>query len=263
MEATDVLRDRRQPPAGLQKMISVSILFHGLLIAGVMFGPQGFMGRPAEAPRSVMTISIGGGGDGPQNGGLTSIGARPVQVATPPQETPKREAVRPPAARAPEMTTAVAKAKPIPAATSKVTQAPSEARGRTPTHGAEVRSGTAIAETSARGGGFGGLSTGGGPGSGSTLDVANFCCPDYLVLMLDRIRSAWDQHADTGGTVLVRFTIERDGKLTQVAVEKGSGYPTLDFAAQRAVVGTRQLLPLPAAFPNSTLTVHLNFEYQR
>jgi hypothetical protein len=33
--------------------------------------------------------------------------------------------------------------------------------------------------------------------------------------------------------------------------------------AQRAVTLTKQLPPLPEAFPNPTLTVHLNFEYQR
>jgi hypothetical protein len=36
----------------------------------------------------------------------------------------------------------------------------------------------------------------------------------------------------------------------------------LDLAALRAVVGTRTLNPLPAPFPNPTLTVHLNFQYQ-
>ena len=31
----------------------------------------------------------------------------------------------------------------------------------------------------------------------------------------------------------------------------------------RALVATRQLLPLPSAFPNPSLTVHLNFQYTR
>jgi len=33
--------------------------------------------------------------------------------------------------------------------------------------------------------------------------------------------------------------------------------------ALRAVIGTRQMMPLPGAYPNPTLGVHLNFEYQR
>jgi TonB family protein len=125
-----------------------------------------------------------------------------------------------------------------------------------------VQTGSAVAETSARGQGFG-LSMGGGAGSGSTLDVADFCCPDYLVLMVERIRSSWVQQAEVAGTVIVKFTIERDGRISQTSVEKSSGYPTLDQNAQRAVVVTRQLPPLPTAFPNPILTVHLNFQYQR
>jgi len=45
-------------------------------------------------------------------------------------------------------------------------------------------------------------------------------------------------------------------------IEKPSGTSTLDLAALRAVMSTRTLQPLPDAFPNPTLTVHLNFQYQ-
>jgi TonB family protein len=65
------------------------------------------------------------------------------------------------------------------------------------------------------------------------------------------------------GTVLVKFTIQKDGSLTEAIVERSSGYASLDLNAQRAIKVTRQLPPLPAAFPNPTLTVHLNFQYQR
>ena len=41
------------------------------------------------------------------------------------------------------------------------------------------------------------------------------------------------------------------------------GYSALDLTAQRAIYTTRQLPPLPVAFPDATLTVHLNFQYQR
>ena len=37
-------------------------------------------------PQTVMTISLGGGGDGPENGGMTPIGGRPVRRQTPPDE---------------------------------------------------------------------------------------------------------------------------------------------------------------------------------
>ena len=145
-------------------MVTASLVLHGTLIVAMLLAPRGLLMRGADAPRAVMTISLGGGGEGPQNGGMTSIGGRPVQVVTPPEETPVREAVRPPAAKAPEMTVAKPNAKPVKAPPAPVVrQAPDEARGRTPTKGKEVQTGSAVAETAARGQGFG-LSTGGGAG---------------------------------------------------------------------------------------------------
>jgi len=260
MDVTDILRDRLQEPAGLQKMISVSLLLHGALIAGLLLAPRGLFIKAADAPRAIMTITLSGGGDGPSNGGLTSIGGRPVQVQTP--EETKRDPARPPAAKAPEMTLPVPRAKPLKAAAPSV-KAPDDARGRTPTRGAEERPGTAVVETGARGMGFG-LSTGGGPGTGSSLEITgDFCCPDYVALMVETIRRSWNQQADVAGSVMIKFTIERDGTITQDVLEKTSGQYQLDFAARTAVQITRKLPPLPQQYTNPSLTVHLNFQYQR
>jgi protein TonB len=262
MDVTDILRDRMHEPAGLQRMVSVSVLLHGLLIVGLLFAPRGWLKGAAEAPRSIMTITLGGGGAGPRNGGMTPVGGRAVQVTTPPEVVPKREPALPPAAKIPEMTLPRV-AKPVKATPSPpVKQAPDEAHGRVPTHGPESQSGNAVVETGARGLGFG-LSTGGGPGTGSTLDVADFCCPQYVALMIERIRSGWTQQAEVAGSVVIKFTIERDGRISATSVERTSGYETLDIAARTAVAITRQLPPLPQEFPNPTLTVHLNFQYQR
>ena len=157
-------------------------LAHGALIAGLLFAPRGLLTHRPEAPRSVMTISLGGSGtSGPQNGGLTSIGGRPVQVQTPPDET--AEARGGAAARgqgagdddAGRLCQADEDEGRDPARSSRRPTRRADARRRS---GAEVREGSAVAETGARGKGFG-LSTGGAPGSGATLDVADFCCPDY------------------------------------------------------------------------------------
>src|SRR5438067_13337492 len=101
MDVTDVLRDRMQGPSGLQGMAVVSVAAHVALFAAFVVAPGGWLSRIAEEPPVVMTISLGGGGEGPLNGGMTAIGGRPVQVETPPDAP--REAVRPPAAAAPEM----------------------------------------------------------------------------------------------------------------------------------------------------------------
>ena len=245
-------------PAGLQQMAALSALLHAAFIAAVVLAPGGWFAQQQQAPREVMTISLAGGG-GVDSGGFTSIGGRAVQVQTPPEAVKKPEPIRAPAAKAPEMTVPARGARPRSGAA--VAQAPDEAKGRTPTRGAEPSQGSSLAETGVRGQGFG-LSTGGGPGSGSRLDVADFCCPDYVVLMVERIRSNWVQRVETSGVTVIYFTIQRDGRLTNAQIERSSGAFILDNNALRAVSRT-QLPPLPAAFPNPTLPVHLTFEYTR
>jgi TonB family protein len=264
MDVTDILRDRMQQPDGLQRTLTLSISAHMLLAAALIFAPGGLLHQSKVAP-TVMTISLGGGGERAESGGMTPMGGRPVQEVKPLDEPVKREAVRPPAAKAPEMTMPLPNAKTAkttPAPTTKpVKTAPEEARGRTPTRGAQVSAGSAIADTGARGQGFG-LSSGGGPGAGSTLDVADFCCPDYIATMVTQIRRAWNMNQGATGLVIVKFTIQRDGRLTDVTTFQGSGITTLDLAAQRAIMTIGHLAPLPDAFPNPTLTVRLSFQYQ-
>jgi TonB family protein len=59
----------------------------------------------------------------------------------------------------------------------------------------------------------------------------------------------------------LKLTIQRDGGIADSAIERSSGTATLDLTAQRALTLTRVLPPLPGAYPNSTLTIHLTFEY--
>jgi TonB family protein len=81
--------------------------------------------------------------------------------------------------------------------------------------------------------------------------------------MRTQIMGNWDQHAEVPGAVVVKMTIQRDGRLTDVAVEQPSGYTALDLNARRAIEVTRRLAPLPPDYPNQTLTVHLTFKYER
>jgi len=263
VDVTDVLRDRMQQPGGLQRMLSVSITAHALLAAVLIFAPGGLLHHTTAAP-TVMTISLGGGGgERAENGGMTPMGGRPIQEVKPVDEPVKREPIRPPAAKAPEMTMPLPNAKPTKAAPAAkpVKSAPEEARGRTPTRGDKVTAGSTVADTGIRGQGFG-LSSGGGPGSGSVLDVADFCCPEYITMMMVQIKRAWNMNQGAGGQTTIKFTIQRDGRLGDVSVYESSGIPTLDLAAQRAVITARQLAPLPDAFPNPTLGVRLTFKYQ-
>ncbi len=245
-------------PDGLQRMVAISILVHAAAVAILIVAPGGSRVQPAKP--AVMTISLGGGVPGPANGGLTNISGRAIQTPTTEMlKRPDQQAA--PAAKTPEMTIPQPAAKPIVKPATPVKEGPDNARGRTPTKGAETAAGSAVAETGVRGQGFG-LSTGGGAGSGSRLDVADFCCPDYVLLMVERIRANWRSQVDATGETMVYFVIQRDGRITNIATERSSGYGVLDNNATRAVALTRQLPELPSAFPSQTLPVHLNFQYQ-
>jgi TonB family protein len=260
MDVTDVLRDRMQEPAGLQAMAAASAIVHAGLIAGLLLLPGGLLSDRPEEPRNVMRISLGGA-PGPATGGMTQMGGVPIQQATPVE--PKRpEAVRPPAAKTPQMTVPTRNAKPSTAKPRPtVKEAPDDARGTTPTRGAETRPGSTVSETGVRGQGFG-LSSGGGAGTGSRLDVGDFCCPEYLNVMIQRIRMNWNDRPGAAGLTVMKFTIQREGRITDISVEKPSGNFTLDNNAYRALK-LAQLPGLPEQFPNPTLTVQLNFEYTR
>ena len=258
MEAvTSVLLERARHDRGLPRMVSASLVGHVALIT-VLVAASAITGRTRDADeRDIMTISLGGA-PGPNAGGMTMMGspARPrVEAPSAPVKGPS-PVVPPPAAAKPAMTlptsTKPAKAPPKPASSSS--GAPAAPVAAAP--------GGAAFDAN-RGMGFGGLSTGGGLGSGSYLDVKNFCCPDYLVTMLQLIHSRWDARQQVSGESVVVFRIQRDGRLTDIELERSSGFPALDLTSQRALFLTQRVPPLPSAFPDDQLTVHLRFEYRR
>ena len=102
----------------------------------------------------------------------------------------------------------------------------------------------------------------GGGGDGSYLDVADFCCPAYLIDMRDRIYRVWTQQQQSTGVTLMKYTIQRTGAISDIQVERSSGNLLLDRESQRALTLTR-LAPLPSGFPDDHLTVHLEFKYER
>ena len=256
MEAvTDILVQRTRTATGLNRMVAVSLGAHVVVALFVLLMPSGAF--EDRSPRTVMTISLGGA-PGPKAGGMTPMGGRPVQA--PPAEAPTRAPLAAPAAKTPDMTMPDPKARPAPK--TPVKQSPWDTKSTTPTRAPVPQPGSAVAETGARGVGFG-LTTGGG-GTGGYLDVGNFCCPEYLTTMLQLIQRNWSAQQQVPGQTIVKFTIQRDGRLTSVEVEKPSGYQALDLTAQRALLVTKQIPPLPAQYTDSDhLTVHLVFNYQR
>lgn len=252
-----ILVERGRESQRLAPTLGWSMALHAGLVALVLVVPSAWLGqRVADDNEVVMQISLGGA-VGPRDGGLNTLGGRPVQEAV--EAKAPVEPVRPPAAKAPEMVEIKKEAPRRPATTAAT--AARDPRGRTPTRGAEVQAGNTVAQTAGRGQGFG-LSSGGG-GTGGYLDVANFCCPEYLATMIDLVTRNWSSRQGAEGTTLMKFVVERDGRIGSVEVEKSSGVQALDYFSQRSLALTRQLPPLPAGYTGDRLTVHLSFSYIR
>ncbi len=90
---------------------------------------------------------------------------------------------------------------------------------------------------------------------------------DYAQSMVSKIRVNWyanmPQIIRTGmkGVVTIRFTIQRDGRITDITILNSSGVPPYDQAARKAIELSSPLKPLPADFPNPNERVTCMFYY--
>jgi protein TonB len=256
---SDILDLRMRKSEGLSRMIVVSLLAHAALLTAVVLMPAGWGAKPKEKSNP-MFISLGGA-VGPNAGGMTQLSGRSVQAVAPPEPKPRVES--PPAAKAPEMSVPDPKLTPKPRTTAKVEKPVDKASSRNPTTGPEVKTGDARADTGAAPIPFGGLSTGGGGTGGVQINVGDFCCPEYIAAMNQRITENWNRNQGAAGTAVMKFTIQRDGTMTAIEIDQTSRNPMLDLESRRALIMTKRLPPLPAAFTRPTLTVFLSFEYNR
>lgn len=261
MEAvvSDILQSRKREPGGLKQTAAISLAAHLTALAVILMIPS-VMPRAAQQPRVVMNISLGGS-PGPKTGGAQMIGGRPIQAAQPSTDPQIAKNTLPSVASTPpKMVLPDPKQKPR--TPPKPTVSSKDPKGTAIGKGFETQLGTAKVETGAKGQGFG-LSTGGTGGDGGVRVEGNFCCPEYLIDLRDRIRRNWVERQQATGKATMKFTIQRNGQITNIETDRSSGNPTLDIASQRALVVTRALAPLPAAYPAQQLTVYLDFEYHR
>ena len=90
---------------------------------------------------------------------------------------------------------------------------------------------------------------------------------DYAESMVSKIRINWygimPDLIKTGlkGVVTIRFTIHRDGHITDITILRSSGIPPYDNAAQKALEASSPLKPLPADFPKDSERVTAMFYY--
>ena len=107
-----------------------------------------------------------------------------------------------------------------------------------------------------------GIGLGGAPG-GTRFDQ-DFEYAFYQRQMIARIQANWQQIPVRGrATVVIRFTIFRDGAISDAEVETSSGQSLLDRAALRAVVLAEPLPRLPDSYPRDRVGVHLLFTYSQ
>jgi TonB family protein len=91
---------------------------------------------------------------------------------------------------------------------------------------------------------------------------------EYAESMVGKIRVHWYEEMpmpllQTGlkGVVTIRFTIHRDGSITDVTIITSSGIAPYDHAAKKAIELASPLKPLPADFPKETEHVTAMFYY--
>jgi TonB family protein len=89
----------------------------------------------------------------------------------------------------------------------------------------------------------------------------------YAQSMVSKLRVNWyanmPQIIRTGlkGVVTIRFTIHRDGSITDIETLESSTVPPYDFAARKAIELSSPLNPLPKDFPNASERVTCMFYY--
>ena len=251
---SEVLIARAPKKDALSSMLGASVLAHVVVFVVFVFAPAAWFGAKEDVPETIMQISLGGP-VGPDKSGAEVLGGRSIQQVT---ETKRAiEPVRPPAAKTPEM---IEPTKAPPKKTPPNKAEAKDPRSTKPTVGKEIQKGPAVAETGAKGMGFG-LSQGGG-GAGGHLEVTDFCCPEYLVTMSTLIRRNWNSQVGAVGRTHMRFVIQRDGRIADITIEQSSGVETMDSFARRALLLTK-LPPLPAGYSEPALAVHLYFDYTR
>lgn len=104
---------------------------------------------------------------------------------------------------------------------------------------------------------------GGGMRGQVAIDASNFEFAYYLQQVRVLIARNWTPQPGlpAGTRAEVYFRVGRDGSITAPVVERSSGNEFFDQAAQRAVLVTGHLPPLPLGWAGADLGIHFGFEY--
>jgi TonB family protein len=104
------------------------------------------------------------------------------------------------------------------------------------------------------------------PGGVAGLETDDPLTSDWYVgLVVARLSNAWRQRpvlpaGSDARRVIVGFTVQRDGRVTDAHVVAPSGYAPLDHSALRAVTSIAKLPPLPRQYERDQLSARFVFE---
>ncbi len=105
-------------------------------------------------------------------------------------------------------------------------------------------------------------SPGGGGGRAGIDAVAEPDFGPYLAELQRRIRRNWTPPEDKEDkSVVLLFTIAKDGRLMNINVKRSSGFAQADQAARAAVERSAPFRALPAEYRNSSINVEFTFDY--
>ena len=231
-----------------RQMLAWSSVIHGLLFAAIVLASY-FQPSARLLPEPVgefININLGQSGPVP---GMT--GAPQPAPVTPEPKPPKKEptVVRPTREQRNELPSPEAQVKKPPPF-----EKPKQDSGLRGKDAASAQSADLKTAPGIHGLGLGGAS-GGSPFDG------DFHYDYYASQMFTKIHQHWQRTVVRGKNVhtIVQFTIQRNGEVTDVEVERSCGARLLDRSAMRAVMLASPLPPLPNSFLRDQQRVHLQF----
>ena len=234
---SEILTERERTRPRLFPYAMIAFGLHGGLAGAIFLMSRNAAARPAQLPAVSVRIVR------PE---LPRQRRRSTQPAARPTRAPKKETPVPEPTVAKPVATAPPEIEPA-------TRPPSEDAMAAPERRATPRPTPVPAP-----GGGAGLSVGDGNNRQIPGIPSDFHFAYYVERMLALIEARWYKPVVPAGTrALVRFTINRDGRLSRIELESSSGNSSFDRAALRSLYATNPLPPLPPAYRKSSLTVHL------
>ena len=263
------LKERaRLPGLGWPLGLTLSLAFHGLLVAVILITPSKGA-APPEAPKVtwVTLPSAGGGvagGSAPLEAGEEGERQRRVEEVAPKREEPAKVAPAPPRPSPNTFSTKVSH--PLKGTSSNpesLGKAPVASKGKAPAPN-PVQGAAGLGGGGGVGNGVPGLKASNGVQGGSGLigDLdGDFPYTWYLQQVQSRITGNWNRLSSATGRVQIYFRIKRDGSIEGARIESPSPNAALDQSALLAVRRSDPLPRLPEGFEAQTLGVRFWFSF--